>query len=88
MGQTSPEQKKNIKTQQDDLSRVEAKYATRISAEMLSKINADPGDAVAKQFVPTVQELNTTAAEQVDPIADELYSPVKGVVHRHDSPCL
>lgn len=48
----------------------------------------DSGDrgvhgAVARQFVPSLEEARITQKEMDDPIGDEAYSPVKGIVHRY-----
>jgi lysine 2,3-aminomutase len=40
-------------------------------------------EAVAAQFVPTADELITTAEERADPIGDDTHSPVEGIVHRY-----
>ena len=43
----------------------------------------DPHDPIARQFVPDGRELEQTADERADPIADHPFSPVEGVVHRY-----
>jgi len=42
-----------------------------------------PDDPIARQFVPTANELVTTSVETPDPIGDHPHSPVKGLVHRY-----
>jgi lysine 2,3-aminomutase len=44
---------------------------------------AAPDDPVGRQFIPSPAELTTTRDERADPIGDEAYSPVKGIVHRY-----
>lgn len=44
---------------------------------------SDPADPVARQYVPDPAELYTAPEERQDPIGDQAYSPVKGVVHRY-----
>ena len=44
---------------------------------------ADPAGPVARQFLPSAAELDTTPEELADPIGDEAHSPVKGIVHRY-----
>ncbi len=44
--------------------------------------------AIAKQFVPSEQELSITSAESKDPIGDDVYTQVKGIVHRNTDRCL
>lgn len=62
------------------LQDVAVKYAVAIPPA-LQGLMAEPG--VARQFLPTAAELQTTAAERSDPIGDHSHSPVKGVVHRY-----
>lgn len=63
---------------------VARKYAVGISPLMRALIDpTDPADPIARQFLPDVAELNVTAEELFDPIADDAHSPVKGLVHRH-----
>src|SRR4029077_17507462 len=44
---------------------------------------ADPGDPIARQFVPDARELALAPGESRDPIGDEAQSPVEGIVHRY-----
>jgi lysine 2,3-aminomutase len=44
---------------------------------------ADPADPIAAQFVPTIAELSEAPDERVDPIGDDRWSPVPGIVHRY-----
>lgn len=44
---------------------------------------ADPADPIARQYVPSVAELTTRPDERADPIGDDAFSPIKGVVHRY-----
>jgi lysine 2,3-aminomutase len=44
---------------------------------------ADPGDPIARQFLPSEAELQTQPGELADPIGDEAHSPVEGLVHRY-----
>ena len=44
---------------------------------------ADPDDPIARQFLPSLAELNTLPQELADPIGDAAHSPVAGIVHRH-----
>jgi lysine 2,3-aminomutase len=66
------------------LEQVIQKYAVAVTDEVMASINPDnPADPVALQYLPSVAELNTTAAELTDPIGDAAHSPVKGIVHRY-----
>src|ERR1700760_3612168 len=65
----------------DDVAR---KYAVAVSPHLLSLIDpADAADPIARQFLPSLEELNTLPEELADPIGDAAHSPVPGIVHRH-----
>jgi len=66
------------------LQDVARRYAVAVSPHLLSLVDpADPNDPVARQFLPSLEELNTLPDERVDPIGDAAHSPVPGIVHRH-----
>lgn len=68
----------------DPLDAVAEKYAVAVTDEVMATINPDnPHDPVARQYLPSVEELKTTPNELEDPIGDEAHSPVKGIVHRY-----
>lgn len=63
---------------------VAARYAVAITPAMSELIDrADPGDPIARQFVPDIRELETHPEERTDPIGDDAHSPVPGIVHRY-----
>src|ERR1700712_4896381 len=65
----------------DDVAR---RYAVAVSPHLLSLSDpADPQDPIARQFLPSLEELNTLPEELADPIGDADHSPVPGIVHRH-----
>jgi len=67
-----------------ELERVAANYAVAVTPAMADLIDpADPFDPIARQFVPTAAELEVTPDELADPIGDDAYSPVEGIVHRY-----
>jgi lysine 2,3-aminomutase len=67
-----------------ELKEVAARYAVAITPAMADLIDpADPHDPIARQFVPDVRELETSAEERRDPIGDNPHSPVEGLVHRY-----
>jgi lysine 2,3-aminomutase len=71
-------------TAQNDLEAVARKYAVAISPHLLSLVDpADPADPIARQFLPSLEELNTLPEELADPIGDNAHAPVRGIVHRH-----
>jgi lysine 2,3-aminomutase len=66
------------------LEDVARKYAVSVSPTLLTLIDpADPLDPIARQFLPSLDELKTLPEERVDPIGDAAHSPVPGIVHRH-----
>ena len=67
-----------------ELKKVEANFATRLSAEVLRQIkSAGMDDPIFRQYVPSTDELNFKADELTDPIGDQTHSPVKGIIHRY-----
>ena len=66
------------------LRRVGERYAISVTADMIELIDrGDPGDPIAKQFLPDIRELDVKPGERADAIGDEAHSPVKGIVHRY-----
>jgi lysine 2,3-aminomutase len=67
-----------------ELQAVAHRYAVAVTPELATLIDmSDPADPIRRQFVPDVRELIETPGETVDPIGDEKFSPVQGVVHRY-----
>ena len=67
-----------------ELERVAARYAVAITPAVAELIDpADPHDPIARQFVPTGEELESGPLERADPIGDFAHSPVEGIVHRY-----
>ncbi len=68
----------------DELRRVVEDFAVALTEDVAALIDpADPDDPIAAQFVPCAAELDTTPEESADPIGDERWSPVPGIVHRY-----
>lgn len=66
------------------LAEVAARYAIAVTPEMAALIDrADPADPIARQFVPSADELTVLDEESGDPIGDGAHSPVPGIVHRY-----
>ena len=66
------------------LERVAARYAVAITPAMAELIDPDDDhDPIARQFVPSLAELDHRPGESADPIGDEAHSPVEGIVHRY-----
>ena len=67
-----------------EIRRVAGQFAVALTADMTELIDpADPADPIAAQFVPTAAELAQAPEERADPIGDERWSPVPGIVHRY-----
>jgi lysine 2,3-aminomutase len=65
------------------LDRVAARYAVAITPAMAELIDRnDPDDPIARQFLPQPAELESRPPERTDPIGDDAFSPVEGIVHR------
>ncbi len=68
----------------DELRRVAEKFAVAVTDDMAALIDpADPADPIAAQFVPQAAELETAPDDLPDPIGDERWSPLPGIVHRY-----
>jgi lysine 2,3-aminomutase len=66
------------------LEDVARKYAVAVSPHLLSLVDpADRHDPIARQFLPSLEELTILPEERADPIGDTAHSPVPGIVHRH-----
>jgi len=66
------------------LARVAARYAVAVTPAMAALIDRDdPNDPIARQFLPDPAELETRPLERADPIGDDAFSPVEGIVHRY-----
>jgi lysine 2,3-aminomutase len=67
-----------------ELRLVAERFAVAVTEEMAALIDpADLADPIAAQFVPSATELVVAPEEQADPIGDERWSPVSGIVHRY-----
>jgi len=66
------------------LQAVAARYAIAITPAVAGLIDAaNPADPIGRQFVPDRRELRRQRGETGDPIGDEAFSPVEGIVHRY-----
>lgn len=76
-GLTSPE---NLSA----LEKVAARYAVAVTPDVAALIDtSDPNDPIARQYMPSADELVMHPNESADPIGDHTHSPVSGVVHRY-----
>jgi lysine 2,3-aminomutase len=68
----------------NDLAAVAARYAVAITPAVVDLIDPNhPHDSIARQFVPDVRELEQRPEERSDPVGDDAFSPVEGIVHRY-----
>jgi lysine 2,3-aminomutase len=68
----------------NDLTAVATRYAVAITPAMADLIDPNnPDDPIARQFVPDARELEQHADERADPIGDQPFTPVEGIVHRY-----
>jgi lysine 2,3-aminomutase len=67
-----------------DMEKVAARYAVAVTPDIAALIDPDdPGDPIARQFIPSAEELVSGRGENPDPIGDHAHSPVTGIVHRY-----
>jgi lysine 2,3-aminomutase len=68
----------------DALNEVAKQFSVALSPTLAGAIDlCDPDDPIARQFVPSTEELQVAVAERADPIGDDAHSPVSGIVHRY-----
>lgn len=71
------------------LEKVTETFSVAVSSQMLEQMDlSNPADPIARQFLPSADELNILPIEQSDPIADDAFTTVKGLVHRYPDRCL
>ena len=59
-------------------------FAVAVTEDVAELIDpADREDPIAAQFLPRAAELTEALEERADPIGDERWSPVPGIVHRY-----
>jgi lysine 2,3-aminomutase len=67
-----------------DLEKVASRYAVAVTDDIAALIDpGDPDDPIARQFIPSAEELRSEPGENADPIGDHAHSPVAGIVHRY-----
>jgi lysine 2,3-aminomutase len=68
----------------EEIRRVAERFSVALTADVAALIDrADPADPIAAQFVPSEAELAVAHEDLADPIGDERWSPVPGIVHRY-----
>jgi len=67
-----------------ELEKVASRYAVAVTDAVADLIDPDdPDDPIARQFIPSAEELQSRPGENSDPIGDHAHSPVAGIVHRY-----
>jgi lysine 2,3-aminomutase len=67
-----------------ELEKVAARYAVAVTPDIAALIDGDdPNDPIARQYIPSAEELVAQPGESTDPIGDHTHSPVEGIVHRY-----
>jgi lysine 2,3-aminomutase len=64
------------------MARVASRYAIAVPDAFARLIEAS-GDPISRQVIPSEAELLRAPHERTDPVGDEAYSPVRGIVHRY-----
>lgn len=72
---------RRLKIEKKELAEVEAVYPLKINTYYLSLIR-ERGDPIWKQCVPNAAEIRQTTGS-VDPLLEEEYSPIDGLIHRY-----
>jgi lysine 2,3-aminomutase len=68
----------------EEIAAVAERYAIALTPTVAGLIDGDdPNDPIARQFVPSAAELVQRDGERADPIGDDAFSPVPGLVHRY-----
>jgi lysine 2,3-aminomutase len=68
----------------DEIRRIASEFSVAITEDLAGLIDpADARDPIGTQFLPSAAELETAPEERADPIGDERWSPVPGIVHRY-----
>jgi lysine 2,3-aminomutase len=67
-----------------ELRRVAEEFSVALTDDVAGLIDpSDPNDPIAAQFVPSGAELTDAPEDRTDPIGDERWSPLPGIVHRY-----
>jgi lysine 2,3-aminomutase len=65
-----------------EFEQIKAEFDIRVPQSFLAEIQRE-NQALAKQFIPTKNELIFLPEELSDPIGDEVWTPVEGLTHRY-----
>jgi lysine 2,3-aminomutase len=71
-------------SERSELEKVAARYAIAVTPDVADMIDpSDPNDPIARQYLPSRDELIAQPGEDPDPIGDHAHAPVPGIVHRY-----
>jgi lysine 2,3-aminomutase len=71
-------------SRRNEIEEVARRFSVAVTPAMADLMDGPPGeDPIAAQFVPTERELLWSPDELEDPIGDEAFTPVRGIVHRY-----
>jgi len=60
------------------------RFAVGLTGDVAALIDPDdPGDPIARQYVPAAAELQIRPEERADPIGDARHTPLPGITHRY-----
>ena len=65
-----------------EVERVARRFAVALTPHVVEMIESG-GTPIARQFVPSTAELRVAPEERADPIGDDRFAPLKGIVHRY-----
>ena len=70
--------------EREEINRCLERFRMAITPYYASLIDPDdPASPIRKQSVPTIDELQVDDCDMVDPLSEEKFSPVEGIVHRY-----
>ncbi|MDE2229709.1 MAG: lysine-2,3-aminomutase-like protein [Alphaproteobacteria bacterium] len=65
-----------------EIERVVRRFAVAVTPHVAGLIEG-ASDPIGRQFLPDAAELRTAPEERADPIGDDRFAPLKGIVHRY-----
>lgn len=73
-----------LKEKTPKLEEVVRRHPVAVTSALMSLIDPqDPQDPIARQFLPSAEELEADESALPDPIGDQTHSPTPGIIHRY-----
>jgi lysine 2,3-aminomutase len=70
--------------QVSEIDETREQFSMAVTPAMMDLMNPNhANDPIARQFIPTSDELTVLPEERADPIGDDPFTPVKGITHRY-----